>query len=599
MQQHSQQRIISIVFVIMFTSLVIVCCYVALNKIKQNTEQSIKNTLQTVLIGVQEAHHILVAQRMIAIESLAESPELVSYSQELLAMHRAQQSTKDSRALHQLRRTISPLLNKFGDRGFFIIAPDFISIASMRDVNIGHINLIHQQEPTRLKQAFEGKTTFIPPVQSDVPIHRGFGYLIDNADTMFITTPITDQNGQIIAVLALRLDPIKHFSDITQLGRLRDSGETYAFNRKGVLLTESRFAYQLIKTNLVPLGQSNISNLRIADPGGNLLDGYQPTIARKEMPLTTMAKQATNGQSGSNLEGYRDYRGVEVFGAWIWDHQFGFGLTTEIDKSEALQSYYDTRDTFVLTIVFTFMLGAVLIAIMIRGQGLAKKQILLANKNLEQKVQARTAELEQAKRNLSYVIKELEVLAITDSLTSLANRRHFDNQLKQEWKRCLRHHKPLSLILFDVDSFKQYNDRYGHSGGDQCLVQIAEMLAHSNLAKRPGDLIARYGGEEFVVLLSDADEDYTRAVAERIRDGVSQLSISHDNTKVAESKHVTVSVGFAVAHIDQELSSEDLLVQADEALYLAKHSGRNRVCQYLDTSESGNVTKMHKKPSES
>nr|WP_247741762.1 GGDEF domain-containing protein [Endozoicomonas sp. G2_1] len=236
---------------------------------------------------------------------------------------------------------------------------------------------------------------------------------------------------------------------------------------------------------------------------------------------------------------------------------------------------------------------------MIRGQRLAKKQILLANRNLEHKVQERTAELEQAKRNLSYVIKELEVLAITDSLTNLANRRHFDNQLKQEWKRCLRHHKPLSLILFDVDSFKQYNDRYGHSGGDECLVQIAEMLAHSNLAKRPGDLIARYGGEEFVVLLSDADEDYTRAVAERIRDGVSQLSISHDCTKVAESNHVTVSVGFAVARIEQELTPEDLLVQADEALYLAKHSGRNRVCQYLDTSESDNVTKMHKKPTES
>lgn len=599
MQQHSQQRMISIVFVIMFTSLVIVCCYVALNKIKQNTEQNIKNTLQTVLISVQEAHHILVAQRMIAIESLAESPELVSYSQELLAMHNAKRSIKDSQALHQLRRTISPLLNKFGDRGFFIIAPDFISIASMRDINIGHINLIHQQEPNRLKQAFQGKTTFIPPVQSDVPIHRGFGYLIDNADTMFITTPIADQNGQIIAVLALRLDPIKHFSDITQLGRLGDSGETYAFNKKGILLTESRFAYQLIKTNLVPLGQSNISNLRIADPGGNLLNGYQPTIERKDMPLTTMAEQAIQGKSGSNLDGYRDYRGVEVFGTWIWDHQFGFGLTTEIDKSEALQSYYDTRDAFVLTIVFTFILGAVLITIMIRGQRLAKKQILLANKNLEQKVQERTAELEQAKRNLSYVIKELEVLAITDSLTNLANRRHFDNQLKQEWQRCLRHQKPLSLILFDIDSFKQYNDSYGHSGGDECLVQIAEMLAHSNLTRRPGDLIARYGGEEFVVLLSNADEDYTRAVAERILEGVSQLSIPHNSTKVAESKRVTVSVGFAVADVEQTLTPKDLLVQADEALYLAKHSGRNRVCQYLDTSDSSNITKMHKKPTES
>ena len=165
----------------------------------------------------------------------------------------------------------------------------------------------------------------------------------------------------------------------------------------------------------------------------------------------------------------------------------------------------------------------------------------------------------------------LEQLATRDGLTGLANRRCFDNTLYAEWQRALRQQQPLSLLMVDVDNFKQYNDAYGHLGGDACLQRIAKAVASE---MRTNDLVARYGGEEFAVILPNQSLKGAAIVAERIRCRVEQLHMPNLGT---EGHVVTVSIGAATALAARDNDSSQLVAAADSALYRAKHMGRNRI----------------------
>ncbi len=165
-----------------------------------------------------------------------------------------------------------------------------------------------------------------------------------------------------------------------------------------------------------------------------------------------------------------------------------------------------------------------------------------------------------------------------DELTKIYNRRYFNEQIDKEWKRMLRHHENLSLIILDVDYFKHYNDSLGHQAGDLCLAKIANCLADSS--RRAGDLVARYGGEEFTVLLPGTDLQGAQQVANNIKNLVSNLNLTHPNSDVA--KKVTVSMGVACMVPLMGCSYERLIRFADQALYEAKHGGRNKICIYQD-----------------
>jgi diguanylate cyclase len=160
-----------------------------------------------------------------------------------------------------------------------------------------------------------------------------------------------------------------------------------------------------------------------------------------------------------------------------------------------------------------------------------------------------------------------------DSLTDLANRRYFDQALKLEWNRSMRHHHPISIILADVDFFKAFNDTYGHRAGDNCLISVARVL--QQFSKRAGDLAARYGGEEFVVMLSETPVRDAALVAENIRQSVESLGLPHKSSTI--NPVVTVSLGVATMVPEKNQTPLSLLQAADTALYRAKAAGRNRV----------------------
>ena len=167
---------------------------------------------------------------------------------------------------------------------------------------------------------------------------------------------------------------------------------------------------------------------------------------------------------------------------------------------------------------------------------------------------------------------QLEKLATFDGLTGIANRRHFDDQLNSIWFNTQRYKQPLSLLMLDIDYFKQFNDNYGHQDGDDCLVKVANCIDKALM--RSLDMVFRYGGEEFVVLLPDTNRTGAFYMAEKIREAISAMALEHKKSKVSDV--VTVSIGIATLNPGPDLKPEELVAVADTALYEAKAEGRNR-----------------------
>lgn len=198
-------------------------------------------------------------------------------------------------------------------------------------------------------------------------------------------------------------------------------------------------------------------------------------------------------------------------------------------------------------------------------------QIACQNRMLEQRVARRTRELERSNAALREANRRLQDLSMLDGLTQLANYRHFESFLGQIWGLMQRRREPVSLLLCDVDYFKQYNDTYGHQAGNECLRAIANVL--SELAHRSSDLAARYGGEEFILLLPGLEAEQARRFATRIQRRITELAIPHSASEVAAV--VTVSIGVAALAPSAENRPQQLFKLADEALYRAKSRGRN------------------------
>ncbi|PZO41532.1 MAG: diguanylate cyclase response regulator [Pseudanabaena frigida] len=197
-----------------------------------------------------------------------------------------------------------------------------------------------------------------------------------------------------------------------------------------------------------------------------------------------------------------------------------------------------------------------------------QKQLQEQNHRLKQEINSRII----AETLLQEANEKLGRLVNLDGLTQLANRRCFDEYLEQEWQRLAREQLHLSLIMCDIDFFKNYNDTYGHVAGDDCLRKVSLLIKQA--VRRPADLAARYGGEEFVLVLPNTDVDGAILVAEVIRQKLSELAIPHEDSVVSE--FVTLSIGVTSLIPKTDSLPSVLLTSADYALYRAKELGRNQ-----------------------
>jgi diguanylate cyclase (GGDEF)-like protein len=210
----------------------------------------------------------------------------------------------------------------------------------------------------------------------------------------------------------------------------------------------------------------------------------------------------------------------------------------------------------------------------------SRQQLEEYSRSLEQQVVDRTEALQEeiqrrsaAENALHLVNKELAAIAYLDALTQIPNRRQFDDRLLQEWRRLQREKAPLSIIMCDVDYFKQYNDTYGHAGGDECLKAVAQAIEAS--ARRAADLTARYGGEEFVALLPNTPLTGALEVTKLIQRRIRSLQIPHDQSIVGG--YLTLSFGVSSIIPTDATTPAELLLRADRALYQAKQAGRNQI----------------------
>ncbi len=239
--------------------------------------------------------------------------------------------TANANLLIQLR----PALEAHEYHDYFVVDRDHRIVAAANPLMLG-VKVVPQYEPF-VKKALAGETNVSTPFGSVLVLKDSNGVERSGVPTMFVAAPLRDANFHPLGLLALRIDPERDFTQILQLGQLGASGETYAINREGLFLSNSRFDEELILDGFLPdqPNSKSILQLQARDPGGDMTKGFRPKVRRSELPLTKMAAEVTQGQSGIDVEGYNDYRGVPVVGAWRWLSKYEIGVATEMDAAEA------------------------------------------------------------------------------------------------------------------------------------------------------------------------------------------------------------------------------------------------------------------------
>jgi len=394
------KQTILIILACTFIALVIVLAGFALNRVEEKIKTDVGKALQIVQQTTRESLNLWIETNKFDLNRLAGDPRIVFLAEQQLLVPRNKDDLLKSLALNELRRFFQNNKDRFGQANYFIIAADFVNIASMGDKNIGSKNPIASQALDLLNKAFKGGTVMVPPIWADAVLTSSAGVNSANIPTMFFVAPIKNLQGQIIATVARQIDPSQDFTRLIQLGRIGNTGETYAFGRYGKLLSEIRFEEDLRKAGLLDQGEKSILSVSVRDPGGDLTKGFSPSVPRYQQPLTLMAEQATKGKSGLNVQGYRDYRGVPVYGAWLWDDNLGVGLATEIDQADALSPYFTTRTVIltVLGITVLLALGSLVFAVLIDVR--ANRALQKSYDELEFRVEERTVKLKENEARL-------------------------------------------------------------------------------------------------------------------------------------------------------------------------------------------------------
>ena len=318
-------------------------------------KESLAENLQTILKADVAALKIWLADQKHYSEAVVRDDKVQKRVEELLKV--ASDPKVDGVQLSQsqqaaaLRAAVEPWLEARGYSGFIVFTPKGRFIASDQAAIIGRADA---PIPKRVQQALfpsakdaKPRPIITLPLRSLIMLKDTDGTPRQGVPTMFVVAPIV-KDGKSIAALGLRIRPDQDFTRILSIARAGESGETYAFNKEGLLISQSRFDEQLKQIGLIPdrASERSLLTIQIRDPQVNMAEGERPELRRSEQPLTKMAAEATAGKSGFDVDGYNDYRGVPVVGAWTWLPEYDFGVATEVDVEEAYRPLYVLRYTF-------------------------------------------------------------------------------------------------------------------------------------------------------------------------------------------------------------------------------------------------------------
>lgn len=294
--------------------------------------------------------------------SLASTPEIQNHFLILRNLYDSSRIGTDSTSpveeLKVLRSKLDARLRNFGFLGFVFLDETGFCFAASQDSAIGHKKIIDRLGNRFLELGVLGNAFITLPFKSEVEIPDERGVLRKDWPNLLVTTPVTSADGKFIGILGLRFRPETVFSHIFEIERAGESGEIYAFNKDGTIISKSRFETQLKEFKLIPdfPEAPSILNLSLRDPGVNLTTGEGIPTSVQELPFTRMAESALKGETGFDLEGYRDFRGVKVVGTWAWLPEFGFGIASEMDFEEAFAFLHKLQIWFFL--LFGFLLVA-------------------------------------------------------------------------------------------------------------------------------------------------------------------------------------------------------------------------------------------------
>lgn len=336
------------------------------------------------------AVRVWMGEQRINVELFAADEQLRPLVTELLSQADGTASVErqllQAPAQEALRARLKPRLKQSGYVGYFVIAPAGLILAADQDQPVG--KQVPSERKAIVDQALAGTSVVSTPYRSVFFLADEKGELRPNLPTMFALAPVRDEKGKVVAALALRIRPEDQFTRVLQVVRFGASGETYAFDDKGLMLSQSRFDDDLKQIGLLvdqPEVRSTLT-LELRDPQVNMAEGERPKLRRHEQPLTKMAASAVAGKDGHDADGYRDYRGVPVVGAWRWLPEYDFGVATEIDVAEAFQPVYILRRAFrgLMALLVLSAVGIFLAMLFIARQQRALQKATLAAKHLGQ-----------------------------------------------------------------------------------------------------------------------------------------------------------------------------------------------------------------------
>ncbi|MFA5072557.1 MAG: diguanylate cyclase [Nitrospirota bacterium] len=389
--------------------------------------------------------------------------------------------------------------------------------------------------------------------------------------TVIVSSPVINDQGAFAGVILGPLD-LSKIQEITSSLQFGKTGETYLVDVNGRMLTESRSILKLNK------------------------HGEDADVSRPFLIQSEAVKRVLNGETG--FGDYISYRGAPVLGAYQWISDRSWGLIVEIEKNEIIGSLLHKIGIFIL-----IFLGMILLIIFPLARYTTQKivepiDVLTQEvssfsehyRELEPSMSHKESTYEEVdildksfhrmREKIGQLMKTLESQALLDSLTGLANRRCFQKRGQEIIELAQRTKQSCTIIFLDIDKFKEINDKYGHKIGDEVLVRLAKLLEEN---VRLNDVVCRYGGEEFIIISPSMDMDGAYQFAERLRELVTAMPLYHAPLlKMSISLGVSAFKGAKKGFKASDILNE-LIKQADQAMYVAKKKGRNRCEKYVSS----------------
>ena len=363
------------VFLVAFLFSVAGIAKVSLMALESKARQGAGQTLETIRDIAHEAVVEWVHARKRYLDNHAGSEELQKY---LLSV-----SPGSTLPVFDSELIFHEIHGSDQDIGYAIIGADY-SVLAVNEGLRGKLSAgSFMERKEKLAPALAGQSVFSPPVflelsgQGKVPV-------------LIFASPIRGGDGKVAAALLMISDPAKDFSTISRLGHLGRTGETFALNSQARLITESRYMGQLVESGVLSTGQTAILNIQLVDPGANLASGRPFLPSSQKPPLTVLAQNAAEGKTGVDINGFRDYRGIRVLGAWTWDKELGIGVGAKIDESEAMEGYLQTESIVTKTIILIAAISILSFAAMVAIRRRSERSLVAAMEVAEKASRAKT-----------------------------------------------------------------------------------------------------------------------------------------------------------------------------------------------------------------